>query len=157
MTAPEIRPATDEEIAALVRSHETCKPEFCTYYDQGDPCSEASLVARIRQLELEKDGVLQHYNDICKVNDSLRDAAQERDRQIAVLEQERDDDTALIRRLNATAAAQAEKIERLKKREAGLEDALRQFRKVLGPFATKSALALLDAALDAALKPESKE
>ena len=64
MTAPESRPATDEEIAALIRSHETCKLEFCTYYDQGDPCSEASLVARI---------------------DSLRAAAQERDRQIAEL------------------------------------------------------------------------
>ena len=133
MTAPEIRPATDDQVRAwhdLAATGLMIVPT--TIVD--------SLVARIEADRAERESNNRAFAEMNAVfsavmravrgealsefdeshgavheANALRAAAQERDRKIAELEQERDDDTALIRRLNATVAARAEEIERLKK------------------------------------------
>lgn len=132
MTAPEIRPATDDQVRAwhdLAATGLMIVPT--TIVD--------SLVARIEADRAERESNNRAFAEMNAVfsavmravrgealsefdeshgavheANALRAAAQERDRKIAELEQERDDDTALIRRLNATVAARAEEIERLK-------------------------------------------
>lgn len=101
-SAPEIRPATDEEIATIVEMGWSCD---CSTKGPNHPWM-CVMVFGPRLIErIEAD----------------RAAAQERDRKIAELVQERDDDTALIRRLNATVAAQAEENLALKRRIEMLE------------------------------------
>ena len=112
MTAPETRQATDEPDESASSSYSMLYSRWETAIAENE-----SLRARIRQLEAE--GMERHafeirYEQAIEAEEELRAAARERDRKIAELEQERDDDTALIRRLNATVAARAEEIERLK-------------------------------------------
>lgn len=136
MTAPETRQATDEPDESASSSYSMLYSRWETAIAENE-----SLRARIRQLEAEVERLTKpcrcgsgahprfcerhpewmerhafeiRYEQAIEAEEELRAAAQERDRQIAVLEQERDDDTALIRRLNATVAARAEEIERLK-------------------------------------------
>jgi len=134
MTAPEIRPATDAEIATIVEMGWSCD---CSTKGPNHPwmCLMVfgpRLIARI---------------------EAIRAAAQERDRKIAVLEQERDDDTALIRRLNATVAAQAEEIERLREVLGEILDVLRIHAP--GTPLNNHAFDSLGVRARAALKPES--
>lgn len=111
MTAPETRQATDEPDESASSSYSMLYSRWETAIAENE-----SLRARIRQLEAE--GMERHafeirYEQAIEAEEELRAAAQERDRQIAVLEQERDDDTATIKRLNATVTAQAEALKSL--------------------------------------------
>lgn len=144
-------------------SHENCRCDIPAIRQR------KRLIARIRQIEAEVEDWRNREASACpedfgfeEVIAALRAAAQERDRQIEVLEQERDDDTALIRRLNATVAAQAEEIATWKESVAGkyptnsmCQDA---HPRVLfldsGEWADDCPVC---AARRAALKPESKE
>jgi hypothetical protein len=123
--SPEIRPATDEEIAntgwaCTCSQYKTGHTVWCAFNRRaGIEARIEADRARIRQLEAERESNNRAFVEMNAVFEAvmrairgealsefdesygavyeakaLRAAAQERDRQIAVLEQERDDDTA---------------------------------------------------------------
>lgn len=144
-SAPEIRPATDEEIAVLTHDRVLCEVDpdcECCYgveesegivvFGSHENCrcdipairQRKRLIARIRQLEAEVEDWRNREASACpedfgfeEVIAALRAAAQERDRQIAVLKQEKAD-------YNETATRRIEEIERLRAALGTLEERL---------------------------------